>query len=148
MQAEDVGLGEGLLECNATRARGGALAFGDEYAQIEGAGPFRDRSAQRAIAHDSERFAPQFVNRIIQQGKGLASAPGPRPHGIAVVGETGVQCQEQHMKKIWLENYPEGVPHKIDLSRYGSLVALMEESFERYPERPAFSNDMLYGRAG
>ena len=44
------------------------------------------------------------------------------------------------MKKIWLENYPEDVPHKIDMNRYGSLVALMEESFERYPERPAFSN--------
>ncbi len=44
------------------------------------------------------------------------------------------------MKKIWLDNYPGGVPHEIDLNRYDSLVALMEEGFERYPERPAFSN--------
>ncbi len=44
------------------------------------------------------------------------------------------------MEKIWLENYPEGVPREIDMSRYGSLTALMEESFERFPDRPAFSN--------
>ncbi len=44
------------------------------------------------------------------------------------------------MKKIWLDNYSKGVPHEIDLNRYDSLVALMEEGFERYPERPAFSN--------
>ncbi|MGH8127179.1 MAG: AMP-binding protein [Gammaproteobacteria bacterium] len=44
------------------------------------------------------------------------------------------------MEKIWLKNYPEGVPHEIDMSRYASLVALMEESFERYPKQPAFSN--------
>lgn len=44
------------------------------------------------------------------------------------------------MERIWLENYPEGVPHEIDMSRYSSLTALMQESFERYPERPAFSN--------
>lgn len=44
------------------------------------------------------------------------------------------------MEKIWLANYPEDVPRDIDTSRYASLKALMEEAFERYPERPAFSN--------
>jgi len=44
------------------------------------------------------------------------------------------------MEKIWLENYPEDVPHEIDMSHYGSLTALMQESFERFPDRPAFSN--------
>ncbi len=44
------------------------------------------------------------------------------------------------MEKIWLDNYPAGVPHEIDPGRYASLAALMEESFERFPDRPAFSS--------
>jgi len=44
------------------------------------------------------------------------------------------------MKKIWLKNYPEGVPEDIDMSRYSSLVDLMQEAFSQYPDRPAFSN--------
>jgi len=37
--------------------------------------------------------------------------------------------------KPWLKNYPEGVPHEIDLSHYSSLVEIFEESFKRYPTR-------------
>ncbi len=44
------------------------------------------------------------------------------------------------MEKIWLKNYPEGVPEDIDMSRHASLVDLMEEAFSQYPDRPAFSN--------
>ncbi|MGH8274427.1 MAG: AMP-binding protein, partial [Gammaproteobacteria bacterium] len=44
------------------------------------------------------------------------------------------------MEKIWFKSYPEGVPHEIDMGEYASLKALMEEAFERYTERPAFSN--------
>jgi long-chain acyl-CoA synthetase len=39
--------------------------------------------------------------------------------------------------KPWLKNYPEGVPHDIDISEYGSLLDMFEESFERYPNRRA-----------
>ncbi len=48
----------------------------------------------------------------------------------------------------WLSSYPKGVPSDIDASRYSSLVALMEESFTQYAERPAYSfmgRDMSYG---
>jgi len=38
-------------------------------------------------------------------------------------------------EKPWLKNYPEGVPHEIDLSHYSSLVEIFEESFKRYPNR-------------
>lgn len=44
------------------------------------------------------------------------------------------------MEKIWLKNYPEGVPEDIDMNRYASLVDLMQEAFSRCPDRPAFSN--------
>jgi long-chain acyl-CoA synthetase len=45
--------------------------------------------------------------------------------------------------KIWLQHYPAGVPATIDPERYPSLVALMEEAFAKYRERPAY---MLMGR--
>ncbi len=40
----------------------------------------------------------------------------------------------------WLAQYPAGIPHEIDLSSYPSLVALAEESFQQFGERPAFAN--------
>ncbi|MDB5946942.1 MAG: long-chain-fatty-acid--CoA ligase-like protein [Ramlibacter sp.] len=39
----------------------------------------------------------------------------------------------------WLAAYSPGVPADIDPSRYVSLVALMEESFRNYADRPAYS---------
>jgi long-chain acyl-CoA synthetase len=40
----------------------------------------------------------------------------------------------------WLANYPKGVPAEIDLDEYPSIVALMENCFDRFSHRPAFSN--------
>jgi long-chain acyl-CoA synthetase len=40
----------------------------------------------------------------------------------------------------WLDAYPPGVPAEIDAERYASLLALLESSFERHRDRPAFTN--------
>ena len=42
--------------------------------------------------------------------------------------------------KIWLDRYPDGVPAQIDVDHYASLVAMFEDSVERFGERPAFAN--------
>jgi long-chain acyl-CoA synthetase len=42
------------------------------------------------------------------------------------------------MQRPWLAHYPTGVPAEIPVDAYPSLVALMEESFERHRARPAF----------
>jgi len=42
------------------------------------------------------------------------------------------------MEKIWLKQYPAGVPAEIDVQQYPSLVALIEESFRRYADRMAY----------
>jgi long-chain acyl-CoA synthetase len=42
--------------------------------------------------------------------------------------------------KRWLEAYSPGVPAEIDADRYPSLVALLEASFARFAEQPAFTN--------
>jgi long-chain acyl-CoA synthetase len=42
-------------------------------------------------------------------------------------------------ERIWLSSYPPGVPADIDPSRYPSLQALVEESFEKYADRTAYS---------
>ena len=39
--------------------------------------------------------------------------------------------------KPWLKNYPEGVPHDVDISDYNSLLDMFEEAFERFPNRRA-----------
>lgn len=39
--------------------------------------------------------------------------------------------------KPWLKNYPEGVPHDVDISAYSSLLEMFDEAFERYPNRQA-----------
>ncbi|WP_427914044.1 long-chain-fatty-acid--CoA ligase [Ramlibacter sp. MMS24-I3-19] len=48
----------------------------------------------------------------------------------------------------WLGAYPPGVPADIDASQYRSLVQLVEESFRKYADRPAYSfmgKDVTYG---
>lgn len=42
------------------------------------------------------------------------------------------------MERIWLRNYPPGVPAEIDPGQYPSLVAMFEESFKAYPNDTAF----------
>ncbi|MBE7942398.1 MULTISPECIES: AMP-binding protein [Ramlibacter] len=40
------------------------------------------------------------------------------------------------MQRIWLDSYPEGVPHDVNPASYRSLVQLLEESFRRNASRP------------
>jgi long-chain acyl-CoA synthetase len=42
------------------------------------------------------------------------------------------------MEKTWLKQYPKGVPATIDVAQYPSLVALIEESFKKYRDLPAY----------
>ena len=42
------------------------------------------------------------------------------------------------MERIWLKQYPAGVPADIDVTQYSSLVELLEESFEKFADRKAF----------
>ena len=44
------------------------------------------------------------------------------------------------MDKVWLRNYPEGVPAEADVDAYDSIVSLFEESIHRFGDRPAYSN--------
>jgi long-chain acyl-CoA synthetase len=41
--------------------------------------------------------------------------------------------------RIWLKNYPPGVPADIDVNQYASMVDMMEESFKKFADRPAYS---------
>ena len=44
------------------------------------------------------------------------------------------------MDKVWLRNYPEGVPAEADVDAYDSIVSLFEESVRRFGDRPAYSS--------
>ncbi|KQV94961.1 long-chain-fatty-acid--CoA ligase [Rhizobacter sp. Root1221] len=42
------------------------------------------------------------------------------------------------MEKTWLKHYPSGVVQHIDAGQYSSLVALLDESFKKHRDRPAY----------
>src|SRR5450830_1205284 len=44
---------------------------------------------------------------------------------------------ERPMERPWLKHYPPGVPAEIDPSRYPSLVAMLEESFQTHAAKDA-----------
>ncbi|MBW3566356.1 MAG: AMP-binding protein [Proteobacteria bacterium] len=44
------------------------------------------------------------------------------------------------VEKVWLKNYPPGAPAEIDMSQYPSLRHMLDGSFARYRDLPAFTN--------
>ncbi len=44
------------------------------------------------------------------------------------------------MDKLWLEQYPDGIPHTIDVNAYTSLTALFDEVCQLHKERTAYIN--------
>lgn len=44
------------------------------------------------------------------------------------------------MDKVWLNYYEKGVPAEIDINEYSSLVALFEDSCQKYAEKTAYIN--------
>lgn len=43
------------------------------------------------------------------------------------------------MERIWLKQYPKGVPADIDVNEYESVREIFEESVGKYGSQPAFS---------
>lgn len=57
--------------------------------------------------------------------------------------EAGGDNRAQHdkssrMEKIWLKQYPAGVPAEVKIDVYPSLVALLDESFRHHAKLPAY----------
>ncbi|MBT8143010.1 MAG: AMP-binding protein [Gammaproteobacteria bacterium] len=44
------------------------------------------------------------------------------------------------MEKIWLEQYPEGIPHEVDLNEFSSLKDIIEKSCAKFHANKAFTN--------
>ena len=44
------------------------------------------------------------------------------------------------MEKIWLREYPPGVPAEVDLNEFSSLKDILEKSCQRFSDLPAYSN--------
>jgi len=52
------------------------------------------------------------------------------------------------MEKIWLKEYPKGIPAEVDLHQYSSLKDIFEKSCARFRDLPAYGNmsvSMSYG---
>ena len=44
------------------------------------------------------------------------------------------------LERPWLDSYPPGIPAQIDVDEFGSVVAVLQGSLEKYRDRPAFAN--------
>lgn len=49
-------------------------------------------------------------------------------------------AQSQPLNKIWLKEYPAGVPAEIRMDEYPNIPAIFARGAERFAKRPAFSN--------
>ena len=43
-------------------------------------------------------------------------------------------------ERIWLRNYPDGVPHEIDIQDYTCLVDLINDTLIKFKDRPAYTS--------
>ena len=44
------------------------------------------------------------------------------------------------MNKIWLENYPQGMPAEIDADQFRSIPDLLDKLFSKFADKPAYHN--------
>ncbi|MGE7136161.1 AMP-binding protein [Luteibacter sp. NPDC031894] len=44
------------------------------------------------------------------------------------------------IERPWLDHYPAGIPADIDVNAFRSIAAVLEESFQKFRNRPAFAN--------
>jgi long-chain acyl-CoA synthetase len=44
------------------------------------------------------------------------------------------------MEKIWLKNYPKGIPAEINMQEYSSIMQVFDEACQKYSSRKAFTN--------
>jgi len=44
------------------------------------------------------------------------------------------------MKKVWLDEYDKGVPESINPDEYSSIADILEQTFDKYADRPSYSN--------
>jgi long-chain acyl-CoA synthetase len=44
------------------------------------------------------------------------------------------------MEKVWLKQYPEGIPAEVDVAAYSSLKEILEKSCARFADLPAYGN--------
>ena len=44
------------------------------------------------------------------------------------------------MDKIWLRNYPEGIPAEIDAAQFRPIPDLLDKLFVRFADKPAYHN--------
>jgi long-chain acyl-CoA synthetase len=52
------------------------------------------------------------------------------------------------IENFWKDKYPEGIPSEVDVEKYNSVVEVMEESFTKFANKPAFTHmgrTMTYG---
>src|SRR6185369_4638266 len=64
--------------------------------------------------------------------------PPASPRCWRMCGPHSCGCSSTDMQKIWLKEYPPGVPQDVDVNEYPSLVALADDALRRYADLDAY----------
>jgi long-chain acyl-CoA synthetase len=59
---------------------------------------------------------------------------------LIAVFVVGSDCKEAIMERIWLRNYPTRVSHEVDVNEFSSINHMLESTFRRFPQHPAYRN--------
>jgi long-chain acyl-CoA synthetase len=62
------------------------------------------------------------------------------PLQAATIEFTQASREQAVTEKIWLKEYPAGVPAEIDAGRYASIPDLAEKIFRKFADKPAYSS--------
>jgi long-chain acyl-CoA synthetase len=60
--------------------------------------------------------------------------------GVTAIAQEVTGSTGGFMEKIWLKNYPIGVPAEINPNEYTSLVHLIDDSVARFADKPAYTS--------
>ncbi len=106
--------------------------------------PSRRAAAASAPRHQTEAASGEAC-RAAAAGLNAAAARPCHPAALCrILPKSNAQRASirarrgSAMERIWLKDYPPGVPADIDPSRWPSLVAMMEESFCTLPRQAGF----------
>src|SRR5512134_2544405 len=88
---------------------------------------------------ETDPVQPFLLRRV--HGAGAATAcRSCRRHSAHKTEKTMDRLPDNVANRIWLQQYPEGIPPEVDVKAYASLKEIVEKSCARFADLPAYGN--------
>jgi long-chain acyl-CoA synthetase len=86
-------------------------------------------------------LAPRLLSQYVDRDHCARRAGGKNLSSALIPGD-------RLMERIWLDQYPAGIPAEVDVQQHASLCQILERSCKRFADLPAYGNlgvSMTYG---